>query len=107
MAATLWGHDRRQECRCRSRATEASKSCTSESEQSVEQYLALLSADERMRLEQDALATAGGIAADGLRRAVAAGNESRAAGYRQAIVHRYVGALLDSVPVGAIVPAGS
>ena len=63
-------------------------------EKRILDFLSNVPAEERVRLEQDALAKARGMVAEGLRRAVASGNEKRAGGYRQVIVHQHVRSLL-------------
>jgi hypothetical protein len=78
---------------------ETPKSCPSESEKSVDRFLALLLADERCRLVQFAVASARGIPAQGLRRSVASGNEAVAEQYRQLIVRQHVEHLLGQEAV--------
>lgn len=54
------------------------------------QFLSRLSPAERSELEQKALSESRGIAADGYRRAVAAGNEALANHYREVIVEQHL-----------------
>lgn len=61
-----------------------------EAERRVREYLFHLSPAERSRVEQDACESASDILAEGLRRAIAAGNEALAAHYRNVILQQHV-----------------
>ena len=67
----------------------------------VDAYLAQLSPTERSRVETEAVVAARGLAAEGLRRATAAGHTRRADYYRQTIVRQHVRLLLSSAVAAA------
>jgi len=67
----------------------------SQTEQRVREYLLHLSPAERSQVQQDALDSASGIPAAGIRRAMASGNEGLAAHYRSAILQQHVLSLLQ------------
>jgi hypothetical protein len=67
----------------------------SESDRRIDEYLAALSVEERIKLECTAVAKARGLPANGLRRSIALGKEAVAADYRQVIVRQHVERLLE------------
>lgn len=82
------------------RQVNAAESQASKADRQVDAYLAQLSPAERSRIEAEAVMTARGFAAIGLRRAAKAGHAERVDQYRQVIVRQHVRLLLSS-PVNA------